>query len=76
MIEASSEGAPARVRTIGKYVPLVDGPDKVSGRAHYTADLPAVGALAGRILRSPWGTRRSGPSTPPRRKPSPACGRW
>lgn len=48
--------APARVRTIGGYVPLVDGPDKVSGRARYTADLPAAaGALAGRILRSPWG---------------------
>ena len=34
----------------------MDGPDKVSGRARYTADLPAAaGALAGRILRSPWG---------------------
>ena len=55
MTEASREGAPARVRAIGEYVPLVDGPDKVSGRAHYTADLPAAGALAGRILRSPWG---------------------
>ena len=31
MTEASSEGAPARVRAIGEYVPLVDGPDKVSG---------------------------------------------
>ena len=47
---------PARVRSIGGYVPLVDGPDKVSGRARYTADLPAAArALAGRILRSPWG---------------------
>jgi CO/xanthine dehydrogenase Mo-binding subunit len=25
--------------TIGDYVPLVDGPEKVSGRAKYTADL-------------------------------------
>src|SRR5262249_4084259 len=34
--------------------PLVDGPDKVSGRAKYTADLVAPGMLAGRILRSPY----------------------
>ena len=54
--EPAPAAAPARVRTIGEYVPLVDGPDKVSGRARYTADLPAAaGALAGRILRSPWG---------------------
>jgi hypothetical protein len=31
---------------------LVDGPEKVSGRAKYTADLIAPGMLAGRILRS------------------------
>ncbi len=24
--------------TIGAYVPMVDGPEKVSGRAKYTAD--------------------------------------
>ncbi len=40
-------------RSIGDYVPMVDGPEKVSGKAVYTADLPAVDALAGRILRSP-----------------------
>ncbi|HKF11552.1 MAG TPA: 4-hydroxybenzoyl-CoA reductase subunit alpha [Xanthobacteraceae bacterium] len=39
--------------TIGAYVPMVDGPDKVSGRARYTADLIGPGLLAGRILRSP-----------------------
>ena len=56
MAEASSEAGPARVRGVGGYVPLVDGPDKVSGRARYTADLPAAAdALAARILRSPWG---------------------
>jgi 4-hydroxybenzoyl-CoA reductase subunit alpha len=39
---------------IGGYVPMVDGPDKVSGRAKYTADLIAPGLLAGRIFRSPY----------------------
>ena len=39
---------------IGAYVPMVDGPDKVSGRAKYTADLIAPGLLAGRIFRSPY----------------------
>src|SRR5262245_36461349 len=32
---------------------MVDGPEKVSGRAKYTADLIAPGMLAGRIYRSP-----------------------
>jgi 4-hydroxybenzoyl-CoA reductase subunit alpha len=41
-------------RNIGDRVPLVDGPDKVSGRARYTADLVAPGMLAGRICRSPY----------------------
>jgi 4-hydroxybenzoyl-CoA reductase subunit alpha len=44
----------APVRNIGGYVPMVDGPDKVSGRAKYTADLIAPGMLAGRICRSPY----------------------
>jgi 4-hydroxybenzoyl-CoA reductase subunit alpha len=39
---------------IGGYVPMVDGPDKVSGRAKYTADLVAPGLLAARIFRSPY----------------------
>ncbi len=38
---------------IGGYVPLVDGPEKVSGRAKYTADLIVPGKLAGRNIRSP-----------------------
>src|SRR6516165_1948637 len=40
--------------TIGAYVPLVDGPEKVSGRAKYTADFVGLGMLAGRIFRSPY----------------------
>ena len=34
-------------------VPLIDGIDKVTGRARYTADLEHAGALVGRILRNP-----------------------
>jgi len=38
---------------IGDYVPMIDGPEKVSGRAKYTADIVAPEQLAGRIYRSP-----------------------
>jgi 4-hydroxybenzoyl-CoA reductase subunit alpha len=38
-----------------KGVPLIDGIDKVTGRARYTADLEHADALVGRILRSPVG---------------------
>ena len=41
-------------RSIGAYVPMVDGPEKVSGRAKYTADILQPGMLAGRIYRSPY----------------------
>jgi 4-hydroxybenzoyl-CoA reductase subunit alpha len=44
----------ARIRNIGGYVPMVDGPEKVSGRAKYTADLIQPEMLAGRIYRSPF----------------------
>jgi 4-hydroxybenzoyl-CoA reductase subunit alpha len=39
---------------IGHYVPMVDGPEKVSGKARYTADILQPGLLAGRIFRSPY----------------------
>jgi len=39
---------------IGGYVPMIDGPEKVSGRAKYTADILAPCQLAGRIYRSPY----------------------
>ena len=44
-------GQPDRVGR--RRQPLVDGIEKVTGRARYTADLPASGALVGAILRSP-----------------------
>ena len=34
-------------------LPLIDGIEKVTGRAHYTADLEHADALVGRIFRSP-----------------------
>jgi 4-hydroxybenzoyl-CoA reductase subunit alpha len=40
--------------SIGGYVPMVDGPEKVSGRAKYTADFIRPGTFAGRIFRSPY----------------------
>src|SRR4029077_8180962 len=49
---AMNEMLPAH--NIGEYVPMVDGPEKVSGRAKYTADLIAPGMLAARIYRSPY----------------------
>ena len=45
--------APAPVRSIGRSQPLVDGPEKVTGRARYAADLVSPQALVGRVLRSP-----------------------
>ena len=37
----------------GQRTPLIDGIDKVTGRARYTADLPTTQPLVGLILRSP-----------------------
>ena len=56
-LDADRSGAVNEIvptHTIGSYVPMVDGPEKVSGRAKYTADLLAPGMLAGRIYRSPY----------------------
>jgi 4-hydroxybenzoyl-CoA reductase subunit alpha len=39
---------------IGTYLPMIDGPEKVSGRAKYTADILRPDMLAGRIYRSPY----------------------
>ncbi len=52
MGRAMNTNAPAH--NIGDYVPMIDGPEKVSGRARYTADIVAPGQLAGRIYRSPY----------------------
>ncbi|HEY6251880.1 MAG TPA: molybdopterin cofactor-binding domain-containing protein, partial [Candidatus Angelobacter sp.] len=39
---------------IGKRIPRVDGPDKVSGKAKYTYDLHQPGMLYGKVVRSPY----------------------
>jgi len=41
------------VGSVGAPTPLIDGVEKVTGKAKYTADLVAPGALCARILRSP-----------------------
>ena len=41
------------VTSIGIRAPLVDGPDKVAGKALYAADFVEQDALVGRILRAP-----------------------
>ncbi len=38
---------------VGVRTPLIDGVDKVTGKAKYTADLVVQDALVGKILRSP-----------------------
>ena len=47
---------PAKV--IGVPTPLVDGPDKVTGKAKYSSDLLSPGTLVGRILRTRHGHAR------------------
>jgi 4-hydroxybenzoyl-CoA reductase subunit alpha len=49
----SASAATTGEHAVGRRTPLVDGIDKVTGRARYTADLPVGQALVGRILRSP-----------------------
>ncbi len=46
--------ARSRERAVGRRTPLIDGIEKVTGRAQYTADLPFGEVLVGRILRSPY----------------------
>ena len=50
---AGMNDAHAPIRAIGAYVPMVDGPEKVTGAAKYTADFLAPTTLCGRIFRSP-----------------------
>ena len=52
-MSGATETRPAPVQSIGVAMPLVDGPEKVSGKALYTADFIGREELTGRILRSP-----------------------
>ncbi|MEZ5786888.1 MAG: 4-hydroxybenzoyl-CoA reductase subunit alpha [Xanthobacteraceae bacterium] len=48
-----NESAPIHLDAERRRVPLIDGIEKVTGRAKYTADLDHADALVGRIFRSP-----------------------
>jgi CO/xanthine dehydrogenase Mo-binding subunit len=41
-------------KNVNKAVPRIEGADKVSGKMRYAADMPFPGALAAKILRSPF----------------------
>ncbi|MGB0629945.1 MAG: 4-hydroxybenzoyl-CoA reductase subunit alpha [Alphaproteobacteria bacterium] len=43
---------PAPITSIGQRLPMVDGPEKIAGKARYTADFYDPSALAGAIKRS------------------------
>src|SRR2546428_6418571 len=43
----------AEFKLVGAPIPRLEGPDKVSGRTIYAADVNLPGALWGKILRSP-----------------------
>jgi len=45
---------PTPNKAAGARIPLIDGIEKVTGQAKYTADLDPSGALVGMILRSPY----------------------
>ena len=47
-----------RARMVGARAPLIDGVEKVTGRALYTADFAHHDALVGRIHRSPYSHAR------------------
>ena len=42
-----------RNQSIGVPKPLIDGPEKVSGKALYSGDFVPKNCLVGRIMRSP-----------------------
>lgn len=44
---------PAPIPSIGVPMPMVDGPEKISGKAQYTSDFYDQNALVGAILRAP-----------------------
>jgi CO/xanthine dehydrogenase Mo-binding subunit len=45
-------------QVIGKYTPRVDGVEKVTGAAHYTADFALPGTIWGKVLHSPYAHAR------------------
>src|SRR5688572_23594833 len=52
--EAQPWDAESKLRVVGKKIPRIDGPLKVSGRAKYTFDVQVPKMLYAAVLRSPW----------------------
>ena len=50
--------APGELKSVGKRVARLNGPDIVTGRIQYADDIQLPGMLFGRILRSPHGHAR------------------
>ncbi|MCE9584430.1 MAG: xanthine dehydrogenase family protein molybdopterin-binding subunit [Planctomycetes bacterium] len=46
--------ANSKLAVVGKRLPRLEGKDKVTGRAKYTADVKLEGMLIARVLRSPY----------------------
>src|ERR1044071_947689 len=54
MDAATGKDSSMTLEVVGTSVPRVDGAEKVTGTAKYTADLPLTGALWGKTLHSPY----------------------
>lgn len=52
-VDLPAWGADAALAVVGRPHPRVDATEKVTGRAHYTADVQLPGQLVARVLRSP-----------------------
>lgn len=52
-VASATKSATGAVGSIGQRMPLIDGIEKVTGRARYTSDLAVGPTLVGRLLRSP-----------------------
>ncbi|MEB2350841.1 MAG: molybdopterin-dependent oxidoreductase, partial [Burkholderiaceae bacterium] len=53
VVAPATPGTGRGEHSVGQRTPLIDGIEKVTGRARYTADLPFGETLVGKILRSP-----------------------
>ena len=53
VVEAAEGAAISQLKTAGRPTPRIDGLERVSGKADYTADVHLPGMLYGRVLRSP-----------------------
>jgi CO/xanthine dehydrogenase Mo-binding subunit len=62
------------LKVVGKPAGRIEGPDKVTGRLRYAADLSVPGMLWGKVLRSPHAHAKIVRIEIPRgRSPYPAC---